>query len=130
MNVSLFSSTNMKSKLILILLGIAACVCLTLYINFRQYAFPEHAITFSIDQQQAEQKTLKSASYYIQNVSDYKKATVFEIDDTPKTYLERELGAKQTGELAKSDVNLWYFTTRLFKPLQKEEFYASYAPDG
>ncbi|MDQ3099207.1 MAG: CPBP family intramembrane metalloprotease [bacterium] len=120
----------MKSKIGAIAIALLAVVSLFVYINFRQHAFPEHSIEFKLDQEQAQQKALTLATDYLENPTAYKKATIFEIDETPKNYLEREIGAKQTGELAKADANLWYFTTRLFKTLQKEEFYASFAPDG
>lgn len=120
----------MKQKAALIIFSILAVISLITYINFRQYAFPEHSVKFEINKHQAESKAIDFASEYIQNPESYQKATIFEIDETAKNYLERELGAKTTGELAMKDASLWHFTTRLFRQLQKEEIYISYAPDG
>ncbi len=120
----------MKNRTVSLVVFVIACISIGTYISLRQFAFPEHAIIFQINNKQAEQKAIQNASQLTTDINSYKKSTIFEIDETSKNYLERELGARQTGELAKNDVNLWYFTTRLFKPLQKEEFLTSYAPDG
>ncbi len=120
----------MKSKIILGVLFLFALISLFLYIFYRQYAFPEHSIQFSINEHEAQAKAEILASQLEFGIPNYRKVTLFEIDDTAKSYLERELGPKETGELARSQVNLWYFTTRLFQTQQQEELYVSYAPDG
>src|SRR5262249_31180822 len=55
---------------------------------------------------------------------------VFSVDDNQKTYLERELGLDQANHLMSSDVSVWYWDARFFKPLQKEEFRVGVDPGG
>lgn len=123
-------SYSFKEKLLLIVLFIAAIICLLIYLKFNTLAFPEHNIKFDITRDQAEQKAAGFLREYGIKTGEYKKSTIFSIDDQTKTYLEREVGVEKTALLAKNNVAVWNFNTRFFKPLQKEEFNVSFLPNG
>ncbi|SRR5579875_712237 len=57
-------------------------------------------------------------------------STVFSDDDDAKTFLEHEVGLSQASALMKDEVPVWYWSTRLCRPLKLEEFSASISPTG
>ena len=65
-----------------------------------------------------------------ENLQGYQSAITFEVDEGAKTYLERELGLKQANRLMSSELNIWYWEVRLFRPLQEEEYRARVNPAG
>src|SRR6202043_3504775 len=60
----------------------------------------------------------------------YQSTIIFQVDDTAKTYLEREVGLKQANQMMTNDVHIWYWETRFFRPLQKEQFKVWVDPAG
>jgi membrane protease YdiL (CAAX protease family) len=60
----------------------------------------------------------------------YDSSIVFEVDETAKTYLEREVGLQQANQTMAREVHIWYWQTRFFRPLQKEEFDVRVDPGG
>src|ERR1700740_3293174 len=42
----------------------------------------------------------------------YDSSIVFDLDDTAKTYLEREVGLQQANQMMAADVHIWYWQTR------------------
>src|SRR5262249_335383 len=60
----------------------------------------------------------------------YQSSIVFNVDDTEKTYLEREVGLQEANRMMASNVHVWYWQTRFFRPLQKEEFDVRVDPTG
>ena len=93
-------------------------------------AFPEASIDFKVSQKEAETRAKKFLADLGENVSDYKSSVVFEVDDNAKTYLERELGLQQANRVMSSEVDVWYWEVRFFRPLQIEEFEVRISPAG
>ena len=60
----------------------------------------------------------------------YQSAIVFAVDDNAKTYLEREVGLAQANQLMSSELNIWYWDVRFFRPQQEEEFRVRVSPAG
>ena len=52
------------------------------------------------------------------------------MDENAKTYLERELGLQQANQLMSSQLNIWYWDVRFFRPQQEEEFDVRVSPSG
>lgn len=121
---------NSKEKIFLGVLFLVALASLFFFLNFRTLAFPEHNITFDITREQAAEKSKEFVSKLGFNPEDFKETTVFSIDEQSKTYLEREVGVSETAQLAANDVDVWHFTSRFFKPLQKEEISVAFMPNG
>ena len=65
-----------------------------------------------------------------EDTASYQSAIVFDVDDNAKTYLEREIGLKQANRLMSSELNIWYWDVRFFRPLQEEEFHVRVSPAG
>src|SRR5262249_30359256 len=65
-----------------------------------------------------------------ENVSGYRNAVAFDLDDEAKTYLERELGLQQANQMMASQLDIWYWDVRFFRPQQEEEFHLRISPSG
>lgn len=113
------------------LLGVAIAVLgLTAGALFWDRAFPTAALQFSITESTAEAKSrafLKSAGY---DVAGYLAASQFGEDGEEKNYVEKEYGVRALETKVRDGINLWYWTTRFFKPEQEEEFSIAYDPQG
>jgi hypothetical protein len=55
---------------------------------------------------------------------------VFGVDDNAKTYLERQVGLKEANRLMSSEVQVWSWNVRFFKPQQEEEYRVGVSPEG
>ena len=121
------SSSDKRGLLLWIVLGIIGAA-----FAYRFYfrAFPEASVDFRISRSEA----LKRAGDFVgklgENVSGYRSAIVFNLDDDAKTYLERELGLQQANQLMSSQLNIWYWDVRFFRPQQEEEFHVRVNPKG
>ena len=93
-------------------------------------AFPEASVDFRVSRGEA----LKRAQTFVdglgENIRGYRSSIVFDVDDNAKTYLERELGLQQANELMSSQLNIWYWDVRFFRPQQEEEFDVRVNPSG
>ncbi len=104
-------------------------------------AFPEAAVDFKVtrgaalsqarDFARAQGATAQGAAPQGATLEGYQSTIVFNVDDEEKTYLEREVGLEQANRLmSSSQVSVWYWDARFFKPLQKEEFHVRVDPGG
>jgi membrane protease YdiL (CAAX protease family) len=116
-----------KVLLIWILAGVlGAGVAYTYF--FR--AFPEASVEFKVPRADALALAKQFAAAQGAQLGAYDSSIVFEVDDTAKTYLEREVGLQQANQMMANEVHIWYWQTRFFRPLQKEEFDARVDPAG
>ena len=116
-----------KVLLIWILVGIlGAGVAYTYF--FR--AFPEASVEFKMPRADALAVAKQFAGAQGAQLGRYDSSIVFEVDDTAKTYLEREVGLQQANQMMANEVHIWYWQTRFFRPLQKEEFDVRVDPGG
>lgn len=93
-------------------------------------AFPEASVDFKVTRPQALERAKTFLGGLGENVEGYKSAIEFGVDEQQKVYLERELGLQKANELAASQVSLWYWSVRFYKPLQEEEFSVRVSPAG
>jgi len=116
-----------KILLIWILAGVlGAGVAYTYF--FR--AFPEASVEFKVPRADALDIARQFAAAQGAELSAYDSSIVFDVDDTAKTYLEREVGLQQANRMMAGEVHIWYWDTRFFRPLQKEEFKVRVSPAG
>ncbi len=116
-----------KVLLIWILAGIlGASVAYTFF--FR--AFPEASVEFKVPRAEALSAAAQFASTQGGQLNGYDSSIVFDVDDSAKTYLEREVGLQQANQIMQNQVHVWYWQTRFFRPLQKEEFDVRVDPAG
>jgi membrane protease YdiL (CAAX protease family) len=93
-------------------------------------AFPEASVNFEVSRKEALERAEKFVSGLGENVSGYKSSIVFDVDEDAKVYLERQLGLGEANRLMSSEVHIWYWEVRFFKPLQEEEFEVRVSPSG
>ena len=93
-------------------------------------AFPEASVDFKVPRSGALAVASQFAVAQGAQLGGYDSSIVFDLDDTAKTYLEREVGLQEANKMMTSDVHIWYWQTRFFRPLQKEEFDVRVDPAG
>lgn len=117
------------------LIGVCVLVILASLFILDKYfyqAFPEASIQFKVGREESK----PVAENFLRELGigaateDYRHSVIFDHDDQAKVFLERELGLEEAGKLMGSRVKLWRWSHRWFKPLQKEEWRVSVAPDG
>src|SRR5258707_2546145 len=121
------SASEKRGLLIWVVVGIIGTLFAYKYF-FR--AFPEASVDFRVTRPEA----LKVAQNFVnglgENVNGYRSAIVFSVDDDAKTYLERELGLKEANQMMSSQLHIWYWDVRFFRPQQEEEFFVRVSPAG
>jgi membrane protease YdiL (CAAX protease family) len=93
-------------------------------------AFPEASVDFKISRADAQQDAKEFVAGLGENLSGYQSTIVFEVDENAKTYLERELGLQKANHLMSSELSIWYWDVRFFRPQQVEEFRVRVSPAG
>ncbi|HXN52582.1 MAG TPA: CPBP family intramembrane glutamic endopeptidase [Candidatus Acidoferrum sp.] len=121
------SGSEKRALLLWVALGIIGTIFGYKYF-FR--AFPEASVDFRVTRGEALKRAQSFVAGLGENVSGYRSAIVFSVDDDSKTYLERELGLQQANQLMSSQLHVWYWDVRFFRPLQEEEFYVRVSPAG
>jgi len=121
------SGSEKRALLLWVALGIVGTIFAYKYF-FR--AFPEASVDFRVTRSEALQRAESFMAGLGENVSGYRSAIVFSVDDNAKTYLERELGLQQANQMMSSQLHIWYWDVRFFRPQQEEEFYVRVSPAG
>src|SRR3984893_15248506 len=121
------SGSEKRALLLWVVFGIIGTIFAYKYF-FR--AFPEASVDFRVTRPEALTVAQKFVAGLCENVRGYRSAIVFSVDDDAKTYLERELGLQQSNQLMSSQLHVWYWDVRFFRPLQEEEFYVRVSPAG
>src|SRR5215467_13128810 len=93
-------------------------------------AFPEASVNFQVSREEALARAQKFVTGLGENVSGYKSSIIFNLDEDAKVYLERQLGLREANKLMSSELNIWYWEVRFFRPLQEEEFEVRVSPSG
>ncbi|HEY3132923.1 MAG TPA: CPBP family glutamic-type intramembrane protease [Acidobacteriota bacterium] len=127
MSLEKLTRTDFRTIAVAVFLGL---IGLTVAIRYYWVAFPEASIDFKVSRPEIEQR----AQTFIQergfDLGPYRQLTLFRYDDTAKTYLERELGLAEANRLMSSEINVWRWKVRFFKPPEKEELIAWLDPAG
>ncbi len=121
------TGSDKRALLLWVLLGIVGVVFAQKYF-FR--AFPEASVDFRVSRSEALQRARSFAGSLGEDVSRYQSAVVFDVDENAKTYLERELGLQQANRMMSSELDIWYWDVRFFRPQQEEEFHVRVSPAG
>ncbi|MGC0772773.1 MAG: CPBP family intramembrane glutamic endopeptidase [Candidatus Acidiferrum sp.] len=121
------TSSDKRALVLWVLLGIVGAVFAHKYF-FR--AFPEASVDFKVSRSEALARAGTFVGSLGENISGYQSAIVFDVDDNAKTYLEREVGLQQANRLMSSELNIWYWDVRFFRPGQEEEFQVRVSPGG
>ncbi len=121
--------TRRDWTLIVVCVGVVA---LSLFIIFNWFyaAFPEASIDFRYDRASSLPLARRVLDAQRVDLREMKHSAVFDTDEIAKIFLERSLGLSQANRLMRTDVRVWWWRHRWFKPLQEEEFEVSIAPTG
>ena len=93
-------------------------------------AFPEASVNFQVTREEATARAKSFVKSLGQDVSSYRSVIVFGVDDNAKVFLERQVGLKEANRLMSSEVHVWSWNVRFFKPQQEEEFRVGVSPEG
>jgi membrane protease YdiL (CAAX protease family) len=93
-------------------------------------AFPEASVDFKVSRDEALKRAQDFMAQMGQNISGYQSSIVFDVDENAKTYLERQIGLQKANQLMASQLDIWYWDVRFFKPQQEEEFLVRISPAG
>ena len=120
--------TSRRVDLFITLLGLLGLV---LFVAFYDRAFPTAAIDLELSRAEIKQHAQDYIEARGYEIKDYKSALTFTGDSWASYYLQRTLGIPETNRLIReTQVPVWYWRVRWFRPLQKEEFQVYLAPDG
>ena len=121
------TGSDKRALLFWVVLGILGALFAQKYF-FR--AFPEASVNFQVSREEALKRAQNFVTGLGENVSDYQSAIVFNVDENAKVYLERELGLQEANRLMSSELHIWFWDVRFFKPQQEEEFKVRVSPGG
>src|SRR5215467_13324466 len=93
-------------------------------------AFPEASVNFQVSRREALSRARKFVTGSGENLAGYKSSIIFDVDEDAKVYLERQLGLREANRLMSSELSIWYWEVRFFKPQQEEEFEVRVSPSG
>ena len=127
------SSSNVLSRRdvrVLLLWLLAALVGASVAYRYFFRAFPEASVDFKVTRGDALERARAFAAGQGFPLQGYQSAIVFNVDDDTKTFLEREVGLEQANQLMSSEVSVWYWDARFFRPRQKEELRVRVDPRG
>jgi len=119
-----------SEKRALLLWVVAGFVGLLFARNYFFQAFPEASVNFQVSRDEALERAQEFISGLGENVGGYKSSIIFDLDEDAKVYLERQLSLREANRLMSSELNIWYWEVRFFKPLQEEEFQVRVSPSG
>lgn len=93
-------------------------------------AFPEASIEFRVNREGARRLGEKLLAEWGRAVPGARFAGRFEVDETVKVYLERELGLERAGTLYGRDAKIWQWQMRWFRSGVTEEERVTVSPLG
>jgi len=121
--------TSSDKRALILWIGLGILGALFAYKYFFR-AFPEASVNFQVSRGEALNRAQKFVTGLGENVSGYQSTIVFDVDDNAKVYLERQLGLQQANQLMSSELNIWFWEVRFFRPQQEEEFHVRVNPAG
>src|SRR6266853_1924167 len=119
-----------NDKKVLLIWILAGLVSAGVAYRYFFQAFPEASVEFKVPRAAALEQARQFAISQGAQLDGYQSSIIFQVDDTAKTYLEREVGLQQANQTMRNDIHIWYWQTRYFRPLHKEEFDVRVDPAG
>ncbi len=100
---------------------IICAACLFVGIRYFHRAFPEASIDFLVNRETSRPLAERFLQDRAFPLAQFRHASAFRYDDEAKVFLERELGLERANRLMGSEIKMWRWGHRWFKPLEKEE---------
>ncbi len=107
-----------------------AAVSLAVGVHYFYRAFPEASIDFRVTRDEAKVQAADFLAARGFDLADYRHSAIFLYDDQTKTFLERELGLEGATQVIGDPVQLWRWSNRWVRELEKEEFQATVTTSG
>ena len=128
MHIGFFMKGNLSEHLGFIGVGFAG---LLIFVMFYSSAFPEASIDIGITNRDAlemSENFLVSSNFSLEG---YESAVRFDSFGEAVVYLQKEMGIEKANEVMRNEVELWFFRSRFFMPLEKTEYTVLVSPkDG
>lgn len=109
---------------------ILGAVGLGTFLTKHDEAFPQAAIEFKVDKGESQRLGEKFLELRGYELKDYKFSTVFDLDYQGMTFIQKQLEPDEVNPFLSTQIDVWWWRTRWFQPLQKEEFQVYYSPKG
>ena len=109
---------------------LVAVVSLVIGIHYFYRAFPEASIDFRLTRDEAQTQAEIFLTKRGFDLQTYRHSAIFRYDDKAKTFLERELGLQGATATIGQPVQLWRWSNRWVRELQKEEFSVEITTSG
>jgi membrane protease YdiL (CAAX protease family)/GNAT superfamily N-acetyltransferase len=124
----IFTFLSQHREWLITLLGVLG---LMLFIGFYDRAFPSAAIDLSLSRAEITERAEAYMTSLGYELNDYKYALTFGRGGWASLYLQRTLGIPETNRLIQeTDLPVWYWRSRWFRPLQKEAYALYLDPQG
>ena len=107
-----------------------AAVSLAVGVHYFYRAFPEASIDFRVTRDEAKEQAVDFIAARGFDLADYRHSAIFRYDNDTKTFLERELGLEGATQVIGDPVQLWRWSNRWVRELEKEEFQATVTTSG
>ena len=109
---------------------LVAAVSLAVGVHYFYRAFPEASIDFRVTRDEAKMQAADFLAARGFDLADYRHSAIFRYDNQTKTFLERELGLEGATQVIGDPVQLWRWSNRWVRELEKEEFQATVTTSG
>ena len=109
---------------------IVAAVSLAVGVHYFYRAFPEASIDFRVTRDEAKVQAADFLAARGFDLAGYRHSAIFRYDNQTKTFLERELGLEGATQVIGDPVQLWRWSNRWVRELEKEEFQATVTTSG
>ncbi|MDZ4834133.1 MAG: type II CAAX endopeptidase family protein [Candidatus Melainabacteria bacterium] len=100
------------------------------YQTFKYQAFPAASIDIKKPRLEIQDEALLLAPKLGYSKKDLIESTIFENDDSAKTFLEHEYTQEQANKLMATEIPIWYWKTSLCKEFDQEDFTSWISPQG
>ena len=107
-----------------------AAVSLAVGVHYFYRAFPEASIDFRVTRDEAKEQAADFLAARGFDLAAYRHSAIFRYDNQTKTFLERELGLEGATQVIGNPVQLWRWSNRWVRELEKEEFQATVTTSG
>ena len=107
-----------------------AAVSLAVGVHYFYRAFPEASIDFRVTRDEAKAQAADFLASRGFDLAAYRHSAIFRYDNQTKTFLERELGLEGATQVIGNPVQLWRWSNRWVRELEKEEFQATVTTSG
>ena len=109
---------------------LVAVVSLAVGVHYFYRAFPEASIDFRVTRDEAAVQAADFLAARGFDLSGYRHSAIFRYDGQTKTFLERELGLEGATQVIGDPVQLWRWSNRWVRELEKEEFQVAVTTSG